>query len=181
MKPVLASVVVMLLFSCSLDYSQGQLTDELSEDIPDTVLLELQHVIVRDATPRFRVAADRAETYSERNRQYLHNVEFTEYGPDQSVVTNGTADYAEYQIDTEDVELTGNLRFYSQEEDAWLTADYLYWDSDARRLTSEPEQPVSARRADGTTVSGRGFVAEMSTSSIYFQRGVSGTIVQEDE
>jgi LPS export ABC transporter protein LptC len=173
-------IAIMLLASCRLDYGQQQLVDELDEDIPETVLHDVRHTIVRDGAPRFRIIADSAETFTERKRQYLSQVHFSEFSPDGSLITTGTADNAEYQIDTEDVELTGNLRFFSEEEQAWLTAEYLYWDSGSRRLTSQPAQPVTVSKTDGTRITGRGFVAEMSHASIYFQRGVSGTIVEED-
>jgi len=181
MKCSLVLLFLIISVSCRLDYGGDQLTDELSDDIPDTILFEVVHTIVRDGSPRFRVVADRVETYSDRDRQYLSGVEFRELNPDGTVKTSGVANHAEYRVDTEDVELTGNLMFYSEEEEAWLTADYLYWSSDARRLTSVPENPVTVRKADGTRVVGRGFVAEMSRTHIYFQDGVSGTIVEEEE
>jgi LPS export ABC transporter protein LptC len=181
MRRAVLILAVTLLVSCRLDYGQQQLVDELDEDVPETVLTEVRHTVVRDGSPRFRILADRAETFTERKRQYLHEVEFSELSPDGTLVTSGTADYAEYQMDTEDVELTGNLRFFSEEEQAWLTAEYLYWDSDSRRLTSQSSRPVTVNRTDGTRITGRGFVAEMSRSSIYFQGGVSGMIVEENE
>ena len=174
-------LAVAVLVSCRLDYGQQQLVDELDEDVPETVLTDVRHTIVRDGSPRFRIIADTAETFTERKRQYLYGIEFSELRPDGSLITSGTADYAEYQVDTEDVELTGNLRFFSEEEQAWLTAEYLYWNSDSRRLTSQASRPVTVHRTDGTRITGRGFVAEMSRASIYFQGGVSGTIVEEEE
>ena len=169
------------LGSCSLEYGDTELADSISEDTPDTILFQVRHTIVRDGTPRFIVDAGRAETFSQLRRQYLSDVRFREIAPDGETVTDGVAEYAEYQTDTEDFELTGNLRFYSSEEDAWLTAEYLYWNSEARLLTSEPAEPVVLERGDGTTISGRGFVAEMARSIIRFEEGVSGTLVEEDE
>ncbi|MFW6288883.1 MAG: LPS export ABC transporter periplasmic protein LptC [Spirochaetota bacterium] len=174
-------LVVGLLFgACSLEYDETRLASETSEDTPDTVLFEVTSTIVRDGSPRFIVEAGRAETFSRIDRQFLSEVRFQEIGPDGSVVTDGVADYAEYQTDTEDFELTGGLRFYSAGEDAWLSADYLYWDSDSRLLTSEPEHPVIVERADGTSIRGRGFVAEMGRSIIRFEGGVSGTLVEDE-
>ena len=173
-------VQILLVAGCSLDYQQSTLTGEISDDIPDTVFISITHTIVRDGTIRFLVRADRAESYEEKKRQYLYGVEFTEFVGDGAIVTRGTADYADYRIDTEDVELTGNLSFYSTEREAWLSTDYLYWDSEERRLTSRPENPVFVRQSDGTTVQGRGFTAEMGRSLIIFERGVSGTFVKEE-
>jgi LPS export ABC transporter protein LptC len=178
----MAAAALLALFSaCSLDYDQARLAAEISEDTPDTVLFDVTHTIVRNGSPRFVVEAGRVETFGERRRQYLYEVRFTELAADGSVRTDGTADYAEYQTDTEDFELTGGLRFYSAEEDAWLTADYLFWDSDERTLTSDPGEAVALQRGDGTSIQGRGFVAEMGRSVIRFEDGVSGTLVEEEQ
>lgn len=174
-------LAVALLAACSLEYDESLLASEISEDIPDTILFEVTNTIVRDGSPRFIVEAQRAETFSRIDRQYLHEIRFRELDGDGAVITDGVADYAEYQTDTEDFELTGALRFYSAAEEAWLTADYLYWDSEARLLTSEPEEPVIVERADGTTIRGRGFVAEMGRSIIRFEGGVSGTLVEDED
>jgi len=180
-RPSLLLAALSLLFAaCSLDYDESQLASEISEETPDTILFEVKNTIVRDESPRFIVEAERAETFSRIDRQYLFEIRFRELDQDGVVITDGVADYAEYHTDTEDFEITGDLRFYSAAEEAWLSADYLYWDSDARLLTSEPEEPVVVERADGTTIRGRGFVAEMGRSIIRFEGGVSGTLVEDD-
>jgi LPS export ABC transporter protein LptC len=177
----LAPALVFLVLSCTLDYNEENLASELSEDTPDTVLYDVTHTIVSDSTPRFVVRAERAETFGDRSRQYLDGIAFTELAADGSVITEGSADYAEYQTDTENIEITGSVRFYSSEQDAFLSAQVLFWNSDERRLTSEPEEPVFLRRGDGTSVRGRGFVAEMGRSIIRFEDGVSGTIIEQTD
>lgn len=181
----LAGVTIALLLSlvatgCSLDYQQSILTGEFSEDVPDTVFVAITHTIVRDNATRFLVGADRAESYEEKQRQYLYGVRFSEFDSAGEVITRGTADYAVYQVDTEDVELTGNLSFYSTEREAWLSTQYLYWDSEERRLTSRPADPVFVQQNDGTTVQGSGFTAEMGRSLIIFEGGVRGSFVEEE-
>lgn len=174
-----AAGLVASLGACSLEYEEP-LATEISEDTPDTILFSFTHTVVQGGSPRFVVGAERAETYGERKRQYLSGVRFTELADDGSVLTDGTADSAEYDTDTEDFELSGNLRFYSAGEDAWLTADELFWDNAARVLTSEPADPVLLERGDGTVIRGRGFVAEMGRSIIRFEDGVSGTLVEDE-
>lgn len=176
---VSATLVGSGLSSCSLEYQQP-LPTEISEETPDTVLFDVTHTVVRDGSARFVVEAQRVESFEKRKRQYLSLVAFQELRADGTIVTDGVARFAEYQTDTEDFELTGDLRFYSAEEDAWLTAEYLYWDSDTRTLTSEPADPVVLERGDGTVIRGRGFVAEMGRSIIRFEDGVSGTLVEEE-
>ena len=178
--PLLLIAVAATLASCSLDYGQSQLSSEISEEIPDTVLTGVTHTVVRDNAVRFRITAARVEAFSEENRQYLYQIGFTEYDADGAIRTEGTADFADFQTDTEDVDLTGNLRFFSVPEEAWLQADHLYWSNDERQLTAYPEEPVVLEKSDGTYIVGRGFTAEMSESLIIFSGGVNGTIVDTE-
>lgn len=178
--PLLIVVVVAALASCSLDYGPSMLSSEISDEIPDTVLTGVVHTVVRDNTVRFRITASRVEGFSDENRQYLYEVGFTEYDADGAIRTEGTADFADFQTDTEDVELTGNLRFFSLPDEAWLQADYLYWSSDERQLTSHAEERVVLEKSDGTYIVGRGFTAELDQSLIIFSGGVSGTIVDAE-
>lgn len=168
------------LAACSLDYNQSQLATEISEEIPDTVLNGVSHTVVRDNVIRFRIGAERVEAFGAQNRQYLYDVTFTEYDTTGAVRTEGTADHADFQTDTEDVELTGNLRFYSVPDQAWLDAEYLYWNSEERQLTSRPEEPVALEKRDGSSIVGRGFTAELDQSLIIFSGGVRGTIVEKE-
>jgi LPS export ABC transporter protein LptC len=136
--------------------------------------------VVRDNVVRFRITADRVEAFTERKRQLLTGVGFTEFGPDGTIRTEGTSRTADFQTDTEDVELTGDLRFYSHTDEAWLEADFLYWNSEERQLTSRAEDPVALEKTDGTSVVGRGFSAEMDESLIIFSGGVNGSIVDSE-
>lgn len=176
----LFAVLILALGACSLDYEQSQLASEISQEIPDTILTGVSHTVVRNNVVRFRIGAERVEAYGEENRQELYDVTFTEFDASGAVRTEGTADYADFQTDTENVEITGNLRFYSVPDEAWLEAEYLVWNSDERELTSRPEESVALERSDGTSIVGRGFTAEMDRSVIIFSDGVSGTIVEEE-
>ncbi|MBU8913955.1 MAG: LPS export ABC transporter periplasmic protein LptC [Spirochaetales bacterium] len=182
MKHTLLLIVTIaaILASCSLDYGQSRLSSEISEEIPDTVLTGVAHTVVRDNAVRFRITAVRVEAFSEENRQYLDQVGFTEYDADGAIRTDGTADHADFQTDTEDVELTGNLRFFSVPDEAWLQAEHLYWSSEERQLAAYPEESVVLEKSDGTYIVGRGFTAEMSESLIIFSGGVNGTIVDTE-
>ena len=176
----LLPLFVVVLSGCSLNYGESQLATEISEEIPDTILTGVSHTVVRDNVVRFRIGAELVESYGEENLQELHSVTFTEYDSTGAVRTEGTADYADFQTDTENVEITGNLRFYSVPDEAWIEAEYLFWNSDERQLTSRPEEPVALERSDGTSIIGRGFTAEMDQSLIIFSDGVEGTIVEEE-
>lgn len=180
-QSLLSAFLLLLTLGCSLEYGNTDLSSEKPEEVPDTVLYGVTHTIVTDGAPRFVVRADRAETFGEANRQYLYGVEFRELAKDGTLITEGSGAFAEYATDTDNIEIRGELEFFSYEQDAFLTAEVLFWDDETRVLTSEPADPVRLRRGDGTTVRGRGFVAEMGRSIIRFEDGVSGTIIEQDD
>ncbi|MFW5783374.1 MAG: hypothetical protein ACOCY8_02540, partial [Spirochaetota bacterium] len=97
---MIALCSVLALAGCSLDYEQSRLASEISDDTPDTILYDMSHIVVRDGSPRFRVEAERTETFDERQRQYLTGVRFQELDAEGATVTEGTAEFAEYQTDT---------------------------------------------------------------------------------
>ncbi len=171
---------VLLYSSCSIDYDSGRLASELSEDTPDTVLYNLEQRIIRDGHERFRIVAARVETFVGQQKRYLYEVAFVEFDAEGNILTEGTADFGEFETDTENFAMTGSLRFYSAAEDAWLTAERLAWDTESRLLQSSPEDLVTIDRGDGTFVQGRGFRADMARNRLEFNRGVSGTIPIEE-
>ena len=178
---LLAVACVLVVAGCSLEYNQVDEDGSDSSDSPDTVLYDVTNTIVSENVPRFIVRADRAETYGDLSLQKLEGITFTELDASGALRTEGSALLAEYETDTEDVTISGNVQFYSADQDAYLSAEVLYWDNDERRLTSEPADTVGLRRGDGTAVRGRGFVAEMGRSIIRFEDGVSGTIIESSE
>ncbi len=181
MSRVRLLLLVALLAGCSLDYDSVRLSDEIDQSIPDTVLISFTQIVVRDGTPRFVVTAERARTFVDQRRQYLDGVSFEERAADGRRTTYGTADSAVFETDTENVALTGSLQFYSEEEDAWLSAESLFWDSESRTLSSDPAESVLVRRGETTQVRGSGFSADMARSTVRFDGGVSGTIIEESD
>lgn len=179
MKHLSFLVAVVLVFSCSLDYEGTQLTEDLATDIPEITLIRVAHTVVRDGVRRFRVEAQQVEDYPGKNLQLLSGVVFTEYNATGAVATSGNADHAVFDTETENVELTGNLRFYSSKEQAWVSTNALYWDSDARLLTANPDELVRVWKADGTTIIGRGFTADAGQNVVTFDSGVEGTLVEK--
>jgi LPS export ABC transporter protein LptC len=176
-----ALLLVFVLGACSLDYGSTQLSDQLDDTIPDTRLIDFTQTIVSDGVPRFVITAEQARTFVDQNRQYLDAIEFEELSREGERIAYGTADSAVFETDTENVRLTGSLEFFSAEEDSWLTAESLYWDSEARTLSSTPEEQVVLRRGDSTRVEGAGFSADLARRSVQFDRGFRGTILQEGE
>ena len=177
---ILIATVALMWSSCSLDYTDAILSENMSEEIPDSILYDFTHTSVRNGTPASRLHADRAEIYEKKNETRLHDVVFQEFDRDGTIVTEGRADYTLFDTETEDAELSGDLSFYSSKEEATVSTDYLYWNDEEKTLVGAPEAAVTIYKDSGTELSGVGFEADISTLSVNFDGPVQGTYVDED-
>ena len=182
MKYGLLSLCFLLVFAgCSLDYSSIYVTDDMSEEIPDSILYEFTHTSVKDGTPIFRLSAGTAYIYNRKSQTQLSDILFQEFNRRGEVITEGRADEAVFFTDTEDAQFWGNLFFYSLAEEASFETAYLYWNDEEKRLTGRKNEEVRIKRDTGTEILGAGFEAEARTRIVTFSGPVSGTYVLEDE
>ena len=170
-----------MIGGCSLDYRPAQVGDDRAESVPETVLVEAQLVIVRSETRRFRVGASRVEHYPEQQKQIFAGFVFEETDDAGTVLSAGSADSAIYFTNSDDIEMSGNIVFYSHQQQAGIYADWLRWDDDARTLSGAPGGLVRVERDGGSKISGYGFVADMRRSTVEFAERVSGILVADDE
>ncbi len=166
---------------CSLDYSSIYTTEEMSEDIPDSILYEFTHTSVKDGTPVFRLSAGTAYIYNKKEETQLSDILFQEFNNVGEIITEGRADEAVFFSESEDAEFWGNLFFYSLSEEASFQTAYLYWNDEEKRLIGRDNNEVLIQRDTGTEILGTGFEAEARTRIVTFTGPVSGTYVLEDE
>jgi len=179
--PALLLIVLLAAGACSLDYESAEMAEDLDQEIPNSVLINFSQVLVRDSEPAFLVEAARAEDYGKKKETRLTDIHFIEYDKDGAIVTDGHADYAILNNDTRNVELWGNLFFYSAGEEAEISGEYLFWNDAERTLTSKPELPVRIKKDQGTEIEGQGFTADFKTLDFTFEEDVTGTYVSDDE
>ena len=182
MRQLCAIILVhLVLGACSLDYRAAQVEDDRAESVPETVLVDARLVIVRSRARRFRVSAARVEHYPEQQQQIFTNFTFEETDGVGAVLSAGSADSAVYFTNSDDIELSGNITFYSYQQEAGIYADWLRWDDEKRILSGTPDGLVRVERDGGSTISGLGFSADMRGSTVEFAEQVAGTLVTEDE
>lgn len=172
-------VVALGVGGCSFDYEEGSVEAVTDTGLPQVEIVAVQMVVVRDN--RLELNADRIASYPDEGVQRFHGVVFREYGPSDDLRFEGRADTALLYLDTEDIELTGNVRLVSYVEDGIVETDYLYWENDARILRNEDSGEVVVSREDGTRVEGRGLFVDGRRNTIEFRDGVSGVYYTEDE
>lgn len=164
--------------ACSLDYGTG-LSNELGEGVPDMVVTGFSHTIVENGSPRFRIEADRAESYQSLAMMKLEGVQFTEFTTDGSgtVAADGRADSAVFHTDTESAELSGSVSFRSAHEGVTVTSGYLAWNGQTRVLESRAETVTELKKDDGSGLSGSGFSADAARRSFVFSNRATGQYV----
>ncbi len=177
---LLPLLIIVGCVSCSLDYRPAQVGEDRSDEIPETVMVQARMVIVRSEARRFQVSAGRVAAYPRRQRQEFTAFEFREFDSDGELLSSGSADFAVYHTDSDNVDLSGNIVFYSTAQEARILADALFWNDAERLLTGEPDAVVRLERDGGTVVEGIGFSADMRTSTMEFARQVSGRLVTDE-
>jgi LPS export ABC transporter protein LptC len=166
---------------CSLDYSSLYVTEDMSEEIPDSILYNFTHTSVKNGTPIFRLSAGTAYMYNKKQGTQLTDILFEAYNGNGEIITEDRADEAVFFTDSEDAEFWGNLFFYSLSEEASFETSYLYWNNEQKKLVGRDDRDVRIMRDSGTEILGTGFEAEARTRVVTFSGPVTGTYVLEDE
>jgi LPS export ABC transporter protein LptC len=179
--PLFLCIVSFLASGCSLDYSKAMVAEDLSEKIPDTSFNDFKDVRIKDNTIVNKLEAGRAETFGKQKKTIFSGLHFTQLDSKGVVLTEGWADSVILHSDTENAELSGNIRFYSAADEITITADALYWENEKKRLYSDPDKEVRLLKSDGSFLNGKGFEAFLNKRLINFQQGVSGSYVTGGE
>jgi len=183
-RAALALAALLGAASCSLDYG-AELAEDLSSDVPDTVVTGFVHTVVEGGSPRFRLEAERGEAFQAQRLMRLTGVRFTEYAPrgtgDRadalSVSAEGWADSAVLYTDTESAKLSGAVRFYSSGDGVRVESGYLEWDGEARTLKSRADTVTTLIDDDGSRLMGSGFEADAARRSFAFRNRAEGRYV----
>lgn len=173
------AVGALLLAGCSFDYSDGEVGETGEEAIPQVELLDVTMVIVRNN--RLELTARRIASFPEEGYQEFAGLAFREFGPEGDLRLEGEAESGILDLESEDVELMGTVRFYSTVEEASIESEFLSWDADARVLTAPADRPVVLTRDDGSRVEGRGMTVDGRRNSVEFSAGVEGVFVDPEE
>jgi len=178
----LGSILFLITFlvSCSLDYRGANLSETLSEEIPDSIIFNFTHTEVQQGVKLYEIKAGEARAYTEKKETHLYEVSFTEYDRDGKVRTKGTADFARFYTETEDAFLQGDLNFYSTDNESVIKAEELNWNSDTQQLKSGAQGTVEIQKDDGSTLRGQDFEADFKYRLIRYGDLQQGTYVSED-
>jgi LPS export ABC transporter protein LptC len=173
---------VLAVCACSFDYGDVKLEDNLSEETPNSILLNFQHTVVENGKILFRLNALKASIYDTLKETRLTNVSFAEYDPETgAAVTSGRATSAIFFSESENAELSGDISFYSKRNEAGLEGGYLYWDNSKKTLEGRRDRLISILKDDGSIVKGEGFSANAKKRTFSFSGRTSGVLITKDD
>ncbi|MFW5796060.1 MAG: LPS export ABC transporter periplasmic protein LptC [Alkalispirochaeta sp.] len=192
--PLAASflVVFLTLFGggCTFDYEEGSMKASRDKGVPQVEIRDVQMVVVREN--RLELIASRVATYPDTNLQEVDDIVFREFGPDGALRLEGRAERGVFYLDTENVELSGEVQITSFVEDGSITSSFLFWNDEARTLSSEPTAEeedsdsqvagtVRLERGNGTVVEGVGLHLDGRRNRVEFRDGVQGVYHTDDD
>jgi LPS export ABC transporter protein LptC len=135
----------------------------------------------RDGRLSLELTAARAETWNDAKETILSDARFVQFDDTGAQATEGEAKKVVFHTDTENADVTGGVRVRSETEKGTVTAENLSWDNDARTLRAPPDEVVSLRKDDGSSLSGTGFEGDFRRRELTFTGPVRGTYVRSDE
>jgi LPS export ABC transporter protein LptC len=170
----------LLAVSCSVENEAAQSGNTTSAGIPDTVAVNLVHRVSQNGRLTLELTAARAETFNDTKQTIMTGARFTEFDDKGAPTTAGTAGRVVYHSDTENADISGGVRVRSEVEKGVVTADALSWVNKEKRLGAPPEEVVTLRKDDGTSLVGTGFNGDFRTRELVFTGPVKGTYVSTD-
>jgi LPS export ABC transporter protein LptC len=176
-----AAAALFSLSACHLNYEQVTAEETTPRGLPDTVATGLVHKIHKDGRLTMELEADRAETFNEDKTTVLTGAHFTEYDKNGEKATEGEAARLVFHTDTENAEISGDVRVHSAAEKGEVMANSLSWQNREKLLTAPPQEKVLISKDDGSFINGSGFVGDFRTRHITFNGPVEGSWVSEDK
>ena len=173
--------ILLYLAGCSLDYDSVLPGDGQPDSIPSIALYEAQFIIVRTSGSRLEVTAGTIELFSKRDFQVFTDASFVELDSDETLVNRGTADQVVYFYNSGNVELKGNVEFYSSEQQATIFAENIIWKDEERTLTSGADDRIEVIKESGDRLSGRGLHADMRRRTIELAEEVNGSLIVDEQ
>jgi LPS export ABC transporter protein LptC len=179
--PFAALLGSLLAASCSVGNEAAVSENGTNAGIPDTVAVGVVHRVSQNGRLSLELRAARAETFNDTKQTIMTDAQFVEFDDKGGTATQGTAHKVTYHSDTENADISGGVRVRSEAEKGVVTADALSWVNKERRLSAPPDEVVTLRKDDGTSLAGTGFNGDFRTRELVFTGPVKGTYVSTDK
>jgi hypothetical protein len=173
--------LVFIFASCSHDYKGTIIDEEISEKIPNVVMVNFKEVSVRKGKIAYIVKAKRAEMFDKQNLTSVKDLQFYEYGSDNSLAAEGEVSAADFYTDSENIVFKESFRIYSAAEEYYINGTNISWNNAEKKLVADDEDEVTIGKDSGSFIKGKGFYSYASDKSFGFTKGVEGHYIADDE
>ncbi len=170
--------LLLSVVSCSYDYKQGDVAEDLDESKPDIVMEDVSLSFVRGTTVIMN--AKKIELYSKRKMQEMSDLTFKEIDSKGEVRMEGKAKSAFVETDTNNVTIVGEFYARSSQDEATIKTKYLTWNDEERRIEGSPTELVTVTRDDESEISGYGFVADAKKRTLSLTKEVQGSLTVDE-
>jgi LPS export ABC transporter protein LptC len=145
-----------------------------------------EYVRITNGNPEIRVQAEEIRHYEAKHTMELDNFSFEQYnaapeGQEEipAVNAHGRAGLARMETDTGNFYLKDDVAFEVVSEDFSMKTAEITW-QDNERILNAPGL-VNLKRANGTTIQGTGFSADVRSRSWEFESMIEGSIVEDKD
>ncbi len=183
-RGILGPLFLLIFFAtgCALDYGEDGVTS--SEQVPQMVFDGLKQTAVKEGKVLYTMEAETSEVYHAKKQVRLKSFRFQEYDSEGKPASNGSADSAIINTDTNDARISGRLTARSEEQAVTLEVDGgpgggLTWVNDDRILKTEPNTGVTLRKDDGSRIEARALTLDMGSNRLELEDGVLGSWTPE--
>lgn len=180
MKNLYFLLAGLIFTGCSLDYSDSNMAEKLSENIPNTIIYKYETIEIQKGSPVMQIKAQKAEVYNSKEETYLTDVEFNNY-KDNKITTSGKSTHAVLHMKSGDAEINGSIEIISNEDESFLKAESLLWRDRDKTLSSNLQDSVTVVDKNGSKLDGFGFSAEIKRKTIFFKNEIKGEFISNDE
>jgi len=178
---LLLAAVPLLAAACSVENEAGSSGVGTGAAVPDTVAVNVVHKVSQNGRTFLELTAARAETFNDAKQTVMSEARFTEFDDKGAPATEGTAGRVVYHSDTENADISDGVRVRSEVEKGVVTAQSLSWENKERRLSAPPDEVVTLKKDDGTSMAGTGFTGDFRARELQFSGPTSGTYVSSDK
>lgn len=173
-------IILFLLFSCSFDYKEAMVEEEISGKTPNAVIINLDETVIKKGVLSYSLKAGRAEAYDKKNLTVFTDVQFTEYDKKGWIATEGEVGHTSFYSDTENIEFEKSFRIESLQQGYYIEGESIFWDGKEKILTSDFDKETTIGKKDGSRITGRKFTSKASNNSFTFE-SIEGTYVADDK
>lgn len=178
-KGVIVVSLIFFFLSCSFDYREAQVPEDMEDTIPNIVLKGFRQTVVSKGKVVLRIQVDEAKGFERKKRTIFQQVRFSEYDEEGKLLTQGRADTVLYESDTKNATVSGNVFIHSLREEGKIRAETLSWNDKDRLLVSPEGERVRVEDEKGSWIEGTGFTVDLKRLVVIYSGPVRGEYVVE--